>query len=1099
MQITIPVYVLQRRSRESSDSVEVRPLLHAELVVRSGDVGRAMNKLSQTLRNTLTSLAAQQRHDDLLRMHDERDFEVSTHKLHLDLRDGTADLKMLLVSAMASSVNTLTQDVFPREKVDYRVAFSPSLPRVWFEVQHGEQVADRAVEVFQDYFRQVRQDNQEYNVKQHGIEGRAWIDTITLDIAPNQTPKKEVDPLRALLGGEEISSGADELRKVGRCLSWLDDEELANPSGIDEDIERLTILMSLPDRPSIVLVGQRGSGKSARIEGAVRRRGQARRSRANRQVWQLSPARLISGMSYLGQWQQRVLAIWRHAYRRDHTLVFDDMLGLFEAGKTRDSSMSVADSLRTQMQSQPVRIVAEMTPEAWAIFRRRDPAFASRFTVVPTEAIDRERTLDIMIRVRRELEDRHACRFQADSLPQIVSLYDRFERESVLPGKAISAMKRLASTHERGEVTHEQVLEEFHRRSGIARSFLSERSNVGAEAVQSRIEDFVVSQNAAVEELVGQILVTASRLNDPARPLGVYLLVGPTGVGKTQLAKAVAEVMFDSGGLIRIDMNEMSSPTAAARLIGTPDSPDGVLTSAIRRRPNAVLLLDEIEKAHPSVLDILLPALGEARMSDARGRTVDLSGLLVLMTSNLGTSHSGRSVGFSGDNHQTIAATHMRAVRGFFRPEFFNRINGVLSFDPLSLETIGKIAKIQFEDVLRRDGLQRRGVLIECDDAVIEAAAAKGFDPRMGARALKRQIQRDVVRVASERLAGQSSEQPTLLQLSLSETGDLQVNCQPILWMALHGPSVDELDPPLRDVLAWADDKIGELSRQIDDAPIRFDTAQGVDSAALEVIALRDALAQCRDTRGAVARLLDVSRLDRPQATPVHAPRRAAMTSWSKSDDNPRGRRQDEMAFDDMNAFLDESLHDADPLSLVQARNTLIDEVRQLEAFCGVRGQASRYLLRVQILSRSGQRLIHQPNFVNNVTVQLAIMFKQWLRDDEDLSIEDVPSENEMQCCLVSGTFCAASIDELVGTWHLVRPDGDFSLVRVDAHPFVTDDIDLAKIVERPWDQNLAPVRRGLLESGIVLDRVTGLEFRQGATGDKLRAALTACRRRMNS
>ena len=274
-------------------------------------------------------------------------------------------------------------------------------------------------------------------------------------------------------------------------------------------------------------------------------------------------------------------------------------------------------------------------------------------------------------------------------------------------------------------------------------------------------------------------------MNDTSRPLGTFLLVGPTGVGKTQLAKAIATCLFDDDGLIRLDMNELSSPAAAARLVGTFDAPDGLLTSAVRRRPNAVLLLDEIEKAHPTVLDVLLQALGEARLSDARGRTVDLSGLLILMTSNLGSRESGRGRGFSdADDQDSIAEVHLRAAREFFRPEFFNRIDDVLSFERLSAEVMQSIALMQFQEILQRDGLQRRSVLIDVDPDAIRQTAQRGYDPAMGARALKRQIERDLVGPAAEVLAASKTDQPTLLRLYL-DGGDVQTRWQPVEYVVV--------------------------------------------------------------------------------------------------------------------------------------------------------------------------------------------------------------------------------------------------------------------------------------------------------------------------
>jgi ATP-dependent Clp protease ATP-binding subunit ClpA len=181
------------------------------------------------------------------------------------------------------------------------VAFSPSLPDLWFDVHRGEPMQSRAQEVYEDHFRRRRKEEPNYEVSRHSIEGKAWVDHVMIDVLPQAQAKKEMDPLRAFLGGEDVSDGAAELRKTSRCLNWIDLEELAAPIGVDHDVQRLLQLLDVGDRRGVVLVGPPGSGKTARIEGAVRLRRKRTQSATHGLVWQLTPARLISGMSYLGQ------------------------------------------------------------------------------------------------------------------------------------------------------------------------------------------------------------------------------------------------------------------------------------------------------------------------------------------------------------------------------------------------------------------------------------------------------------------------------------------------------------------------------------------------------------------------------------------------------------------------------------------------------------------------------------------------------------------------------------------------------------------------------------------------------------------------------
>ena len=389
MQIIVPIYVQQQRGRSSTPSVTARPLFFDGPSASGPEIGRTIATLkNKKLRSKLLDLSRNS-HEELLSWHHPEAVQDQTLKLRLFLRDSSATLRLMVVSL---------------RKHDRTLAFSPSLPDLWFDIEPGESLEQRAQEVYESHFQAIRKESPDYHVERHSIEGKAWVDYLSIDVLSQPEAKSKPDPLRALLGGEDVSDGAQQLRQVGRCLNWIDRDELTDPIGVGADVQRLCQLLDVGDRRGVVLVGPSGSGKTARIEGAVRRRLRRKRASTHGLVWHLSPARLISGMSYLGQWQERVLAILRHAHHFDHVLYFDDMLGLFEAGKTRDSAMCVADTLRAQMDARPVRILAEMTSEAWAVFRERDRNFADRFVVLPTEALGKEDSMDILIGVRRRLE-----------------------------------------------------------------------------------------------------------------------------------------------------------------------------------------------------------------------------------------------------------------------------------------------------------------------------------------------------------------------------------------------------------------------------------------------------------------------------------------------------------------------------------------------------------------------------------------------------------------------------------------------------------------------------------------------------------------------
>ncbi|HND56497.1 MAG TPA: AAA family ATPase, partial [Pirellulaceae bacterium] len=348
-------------------------------------------------------------------------------------------------------------------------------------------------------------------------------------------------------------------------------------------------------------------------------------------------------MSFVGQWENRLLAILDHARRKDHVLYFDDVLGLFHAGVSRDASLSVADVLKPVLQRRKVRVVGEMTEEQWQTLQQRDRGLADCFHVVRVPAASSDEARRLLLALRRQLEDRHRCEFAVDVVPTVVALHERFVRDGALPGTAARFLQRTAARYERERLDRNAIYVEFATHSGLAPMLVDPHIRLLRPSVLLRLRSRVVGQVEALEALADVVMTTKAQLNSPDRPLGVFLMVGPTGVGKTETAKALAELLFnDEQRLLRFDMNEFVTPSAVARLVGTWDEPEGLLTSAVRQQPFAVILLDEIEKAHPDLFDLLLQITGEGRLTDALGRTADFSHTVVLMTSNLAADEARR-------------------------------------------------------------------------------------------------------------------------------------------------------------------------------------------------------------------------------------------------------------------------------------------------------------------------------------------------------------------------------------------------------------------------------------------------------------------------
>jgi ATP-dependent Clp protease ATP-binding subunit ClpB len=348
--------------------------------------------------------------------------------------------------------------------------------------------------------------------------------------------------------------------------------------------------------------------------------------------------------------------------------------------------------------------------------------------------------------VRREVEvaERHydlnkAAELKHGKLPQL-------ERKLIQEEEYISS--DTATRLLREEVTEEEISEIVARWTGIPVTRLMEGEKAKLLKLDEILHERVVGQDEAVQFVADSVLRARAGIKDPRRPIGSFIFLGPTGVGKTELAKTLAEVLFDSEqNLIRIDMSEYMEKFAVSRLIGAPPGyvgyeEGGQLTEQVRRKPYSVILFDEIEKAHQDVFNVLLQILDDGRVTDSQGRVVDFKNTVIILTSNIGSPHLLEGVTSSGDIKESARELVMRELRGHFRPEFLNRIDEIVLFKPLSLAEITKIVALLVQDVQRRVG--ERGVTLEVSQAATEFIARTGYDAVYGARPLKRFIQREL-------------------------------------------------------------------------------------------------------------------------------------------------------------------------------------------------------------------------------------------------------------------------------------------------------------------------------------------------------------------
>ncbi len=792
MQFSIPIYVEVRRSNRGEDEYSIRPLFLYEGPIRKGArLSRALQRLSVDVRKGIRECAQMRRQDALAQWSFCPQIDDEVFETRVVIKRATHDVRLLLISFQA---------------LDRRVAMFPALEGSWFMVDRGEDLRESAAKVVTSYYRDRTKNEEEvFDPVAFNLNGEARVSLLDLDVdIPMDLPKEKLNAFSLTEEGEKMS-GAQELSRTGRELNSLYPQDLNRAILREKEVESLSQSLLSEDRRPVLILGRPKCGKTAVIHETLFRNLQAEKGEGGKKMWLLSPQRLVSGMMYVGQWEERLLSIIDEAEAKDHILYFDDLVGLFLAGVSAQSDLSMGHVLKPHLEKRRIRLLGEISPEAFRVLQERDRAFADMFHVIRVEEPDEVTNTRILIEVQRQIEGTQRCRFGLDVLKQVLDIKRRYAKEQAFPGKAADFLHRLGMKFPGGKITRDKALEEFRASSGLSLDFVDSERRMALPQVLRRLSSQVIGQDKAVQALAEIITLSRARLNDPGRPFGSLLFLGPTGVGKTETAKAAAAFLFGSEErLVRFDMNEFSEWGAAARLVGTIGEPEGQLTSAIRRQPFCVLLLDEIEKAHPEVFDMLLSVLGEGRLTDALGRTADFTNCIIVMTSNLGVREAGQQMGFFTDDLGD-ASFYVSAAEKFFRPEFFNRLDRIAPFDGLAKEQLQVIAHRLIQDLFRREGLRQRKCALEISHGAVDRLVERGYQPRLGARALKRVVEQEIAHPLARRLSESPGGAPTVIELQ-ERNGKIEANAQ-VLELATRKVALPDLieERSAREIVDLAD------------------------------------------------------------------------------------------------------------------------------------------------------------------------------------------------------------------------------------------------------------------------------------------------------
>ena len=515
---------------------------------------------------------------------------------------------------------------------------------------------------------------------------------------------------------------------------------------------------------NLLLVGEHGVGKSVVIADAIRKAHRATLgSDAPPTFWRSNSERLVGRAKYLGEWQALCdQAIqWLDVSRG--VLWVTDFLNLLQVGGEGPEE-SMAAYLLPALKRGTLRLLGEASPGELEAARRQLPAFVDCFEPMTLPEMDGQRARRVLDLFAAQVKGAQQVEIERTALDAGYRLLHRYVRYDRFPGKAMrffGECVREALADNQAVVTETRAITQFARFTGLPERFLRDDQPLDDVEVQAFFAGQLFGQDAAIRQLKDVVYLFKSGLNDPAKPIGTLLFAGPTGVGKTAAAKALASYFYGASSgvdpLFRVDMSEFQHAFQIARLIGTGKRP-GRLVEHVRQRPFSVVLLDEIEKADASVFDMLLGVLDEGRLRDSHGRVTDFRGSIIVMTTNLGVRHDS-SAGFAnvdlGDD-----ATH--EIRQFFRPEFFNRIDRIVHFAPLGRDAIAAIARKELHSLARREGLLRRGLSLHISPAVVDFVALAGFSPRYGARPLQRAVEQYVVAAIAKALFRDVPDSSTL-------------------------------------------------------------------------------------------------------------------------------------------------------------------------------------------------------------------------------------------------------------------------------------------------------------------------------------------------
>ena len=575
---------------------------------------------------------------------------------------------------------------------------------------------------------------------------------------PRRGPDSEEDDDRGpWLKGDPLEAFAQDLTEMAR------NGAIDPLIGREKEVGRTLHILQRRRKNNPIYVGDPGVGKTALVEGLALRiaKGDVPEPFRDTKVFRLDMGALVAGTRYRGDFENRLKGVLLSLAKEKNPVLFiDEIHTLVGAGAAGNGTMDASNLLKPALQDGALRCIGATTWEEYRQTFQRDQALARRFQKVEVNEPSEEETVKIFLGLRDRYESHHGVRYTQPAIQAAVDMSARYLRDRRLPDKAIDLLDEAgAAVSLRGgkRVTVPDLEQVLATMAQIPARSVKGNDREQLQRLEQELKAVIFGQDEAIERLVGAIKVSRAGLRDPQKPVGSFLLTGPTGVGKTEVAKQLAEALGIA--FLRFDMSEYMEAHSVSRLVGAPPGyvgfdRGGLLTESVSKNPHAVLLLDEVEKAHPDIFNILLQVMDHGTLTDTNGKQTDFRHVILLMTSNVGARElAQRALGFNedaGEGRPARGSEADRAVERLFSPEFRNRLDARVKFNALTPDLMERIVEKFIRELSKQ--VAEKKVRIEITDAARKLLAEKGYDPAFGARPLGRVIEETVKRPLTEEL-----------------------------------------------------------------------------------------------------------------------------------------------------------------------------------------------------------------------------------------------------------------------------------------------------------------------------------------------------------